>query len=172
MKEKNKGDLWIAYLIIKSKFLIGEGRGRGSVCWVGSVGLAVGKKWQRIGEGMSGIVKGWLGLAVEKKYQRIGVERKRQRIGEARSGMVKGKAIRVWRSSVGKATRVRYGFIFLFFVFLFVLFGNCFFFFFLIMCWCGKLWKLQKFRFYIYIYIYRLLQIILFFLLQYDFCKF
>ena len=44
-----------------------KGRGRGSVCWVGSLGLVVEKKWQRIGEGMSGIVKGSLGLAVEKK---------------------------------------------------------------------------------------------------------
>ena len=44
-----------------------KGRGRGSVCWVGSLGLAVEKKWQRIGEDRFSIVKGSLGLAVEKK---------------------------------------------------------------------------------------------------------
>ena len=87
--------------------------------------LAVEKKWQRLGEGRAGIVKGKatgivkgslglaVGLAVEKKWQRIGEARVRygereshscvegQRIGEARSGKVKGKGIRVWRSSIG-----------------------------------------------------------------------
>ena len=62
----------------------------------------------------TGIVKGSLGLVVG-----LAVEKKWQRIGEGRSDIVKGKAIRVWRSSIGKATRVRYGFIY-FFVFLFV----------------------------------------------------
>ena len=63
-----------------------KGRGRGSVCWVGSVSSCWVLPWKGRGRGSVCWV-GSLGLAVERKWQRIGEGR--------RSGIVKGKAIRV-----------------------------------------------------------------------------
>ena len=70
-----------------------KGRGRGSVCWVGSVSGCWVLPWKGRGRGsfvanrrIGALKKVSLGLAVERKRQKIGllglaVERKRQRIG-------------------------------------------------------------------------------------------